>query len=75
MGLCEYCGTQAGFIRHSHRACEELFEQGIRKIEPVVAKSPLSLGCCGSDSGTGSSPRSGGRASDDSLGRGLGWLC
>ncbi len=43
MGLCEYCGTQAGFMRRSHRACVELFEHGIRKIETVVAKSPLSL--------------------------------
>lgn len=42
MGLCEYCGAQAGFMRRSHRACVELFEQGIKGIETVVADSALS---------------------------------
>ena len=43
MGLCEFCGTQAGFMRRSHRACLNLYEQGVSRIAAVVADHGLSV--------------------------------
>ncbi len=42
MGLCEFCGEQAGFLRRSHRACAELFDQGVNQIVAIVADDSLS---------------------------------
>ena len=43
MGLCEFCGEQAGFMRRSHRACAELFDQGVNQIATTVADNSLSV--------------------------------
>ncbi len=42
MGLCEFCGEQAGFMRRSHPACKEQFDQGVHRIATIVADSRLS---------------------------------
>jgi len=42
MGLCEFCGEQAGFMRRNHRACAALFDQGVHQITAVVADAGLS---------------------------------
>lgn len=37
MGLCEFCGTQAGFLRRNHRACLRLFTEGVELVAGVMA--------------------------------------
>lgn len=36
MGLCKYCGKDAGFFSHSHKECEEKHDQGVKALEDGI---------------------------------------
>ena len=38
MGLCKYCGKDAGFFSHSHKECEEKHDQGVKALEDGIRK-------------------------------------
>lgn len=37
MGICKYCGQDAGFLRHVHAACEAQHQQQLHQHEAAVA--------------------------------------
>ena len=44
MGLCVYCDEPAGFLRRSHRECQESYSQGVAQIARTVADVDLTDG-------------------------------
>lgn len=38
MGLCKYCGEDAGFFSHVHKECEEKHNQGVATLEDGIRR-------------------------------------
>ena len=39
MGICKYCGQDAGFLRHVHAACEAAHQEQVRKHDTAIVES------------------------------------
>ena len=39
MGMCRYCGQNAGFLRKQHGQCRDLHATGIKEMTQLAAQS------------------------------------
>jgi len=42
MGICRFCGKDAGFLRRTHRECKQAYDEGSARILDIAAKAAIS---------------------------------